>query len=204
VKQLLGLKKHRRCEVIGGKEYVSCYTRGGWPHGEAQCWLKSSQRADGTCVEYDHVNYLTGKWEIGQRTGRTTQCDRCGETLYVGDYPFCPHGRGASGALSDDIPGGRTYENLGPVPVTVYSKSELRRELKARGLEEFVRHVPVPGSDRSPHTTSWTAVDLEAGRVLAERQAHTKASAPEYRADPVTIETIKQVYEEHYARHGRD
>lgn len=131
-------------------------------------------------------------------------CPSCGAELRIGSWPWCPHENGTSGARSDGIPGGETLENVGPEPVTFYSHSEKRRYLREHGLEEFVRHVPVPGSDKSPHTVSWTAVDLEAGRVLAERQAHTKASTPEYRADPATIETIKQVYEEHYARHGRD
>lgn len=134
----------------------------------------------------------------------TTICDRCRAVLTVGDYPFCPHGRATLSAQSDDIPGGRTYENLGPEPVTVYSRSELRRELKARGLEEMVRHVPVPGSDRSPHTSSWTGVDLEAGRILAERQAHTRASGSHYTPNPENIALIKQAFEEHRAIHRPD
>lgn len=132
-------------------------------------------------------------------------CPDCGGELVIGSWPFCPdHSLSRLGARSDDIPGGMTLENLGDQPVTVYSKSELRRELKERGLVEMVRHVPVPGSDKSPHTTSWSAVDLDAGRVLAERQAHTRASKPEYRADPDVIATIKQVYEEHRALHRPD
>ena len=131
-------------------------------------------------------------------------CPTCGIELVVGSWPFCPHGRGSYTAQPNDIPGGLTLENLGHEKVTVYSRSELRRELKARGLVEMVRHVPVPGSDKSPHTTSWVGVNLEAGRILAERQAHTRASAPEYRADPDVIATIKQVYEEHRATHRPD
>jgi hypothetical protein len=134
----------------------------------------------------------------------TSTCEKCGEELHHGDYPFCPHGRGALGAQSDGIPGGETLENVGPEPVTFYSRSEKRRYLKEHGLVEMVRHVPVPGSDKSEHTTSWTGVDLEAGRILAERQATTKASKAPHRANPETIAVIKQVYEEHYARFGRD
>jgi hypothetical protein len=133
-----------------------------------------------------------------------TKCERCNRDLSVGEWPFCPHGFGVNGVEQDGWPGGRTFENLGPGEVTLYSRSELRRELNARGLIEMVRHVPVPGSDTSPHTTSWTGVDLEAGRILAERQATTKASKPEYRPNPETIAIIKQVTEEHYARFGRD
>lgn len=36
------------------------------------------------------------------------------------------------------------------------SKSELKREMAARGYENHVTHVPPRGSDKSPHTTRWT------------------------------------------------
>lgn len=133
-------------------------------------------------------------------------CPTCGAELRIGSWPFCRDGHepASIGARGDDIPGGLTLENVGPQPVTFYSHSEKRRYLREHGLEEMVRHVPVPGSDSSPYTTSWVAVDLEAGRILAERQAHTKASTPEYRANPENIAAIKEVYERHYAQHGRD
>lgn len=131
-------------------------------------------------------------------------CEKCGAALAIGDFPFCPHGRYRGNTESDGIPGGETLENVGPEPVTFYSRSEKRRYLKEHGLVEFVRHVPVPGSDTSPHTTSWTGVNLEAGRVLAERQAQTKASTPAYKPNPETIAVIKQVTEEFHARYGRD
>lgn len=123
-------------------------------------------------------------------------CDKCGADLAVGSWPWCPHERGMFNAQANDIPGGLTLENLGHEPVTVYSRSELKREMQARGLVEFVRHVPVPGSDKSPHTTSWSSVDLEAGKALAERQAHTRYIAPSERPDPAIIATIKDVYEQ--------
>ena len=127
-------------------------------------------------------------------------CDKCGHEMQVSDWPWCPHQRGMFNAQANDIPGGLTLENLGHEEVTVYSRSELKRELKARGLVEFVRHVPVPGSDKSPHTTAWTSVDLEAGKALAERQAHTRYIAPSERPDPAIIATIKDVYEQLSAR----
>jgi hypothetical protein len=136
--------------------------------------------------------------------GNTGKCSTCGQIVGIGDWPFCPHGRSALGVQPNDIPGGETLHNVGPEPVTFFSRSEKRRYLKEHGLVEMVRHVPVPGSDSSPHTTSWTAVDLEAGRILAERQATTKATTPEYRPNPETIEIIKQVTEEFHARYGRD
>lgn len=61
-------------------------------------------------------------------------CDRCGETLKVGDFPFCPHGQYAPQIISDDVPGGFVVENGFPTPQKFYSKSEHRKALAARGL----------------------------------------------------------------------
>lgn len=55
----------------------------------------------------------------------------------------------------DKFIGGLTLENLGHHPVTVYSRSELKREMDKRGLQPFVRHVGEQGSDRSKHTSRW-------------------------------------------------
>jgi len=133
-------------------------------------------------------------------------CSECGKPLAVGDWPFCKDGHEPAnvGVQPNDIPGGETLHNVGPEPVTFYSRSEKRRYLKEHGLVEMVRHVPVPGSDTSPHTSSWSSVNLEAGRALAERQAQTKATTPEYKPNPETIAAIKQVTEEFHARYGRD
>ena len=56
--------------------------------------------------------------------------------------------------VPDEIIGGRWVENLGPNPVKVHSRSELRRMMHVLGVEEFVRHQPEPGTDKSKHTTS--------------------------------------------------
>lgn len=88
-----------------------------------------------------------------------TTCDKCGAELVIGDFPFCPHGRGANGVIPDDIPGGVLMEhgicNSDGSPRRYYSKSEMAREAKARGLMPFVRHTPEQGSDKSPFTTRW-------------------------------------------------
>lgn len=52
--------------------------------------------------------------------------------------------------IGDDIPGGLVVENLGPEPVKVYSKSELKREAEKRGLVQRVRHV-----EGSTQTSRW-------------------------------------------------
>jgi hypothetical protein len=99
-------------------------------------------------------------------------CDRCGIVLAIGDYPFCPHGSGSTAIEDATWPGGRVFENLGHEPVRCDSPADLKREMDARGLMPFVRHVP---GDR--HTRSWATTDpytLEQGRILAERQGTTR------------------------------
>jgi hypothetical protein len=55
----------------------------------------------------------------------------------------------------DQFIGGKTFENLGHEPVTVHSRSELKREMDKRGLREAVRHVGTQGSDKNPRTSRW-------------------------------------------------
>jgi hypothetical protein len=125
-----------------------------------------------------------------------TACDWQGE-IHVEPFthPPCPTCGGATERLwstprgghfviGDEFVGGRTYHNLGPEPVTIQSRSELRAVLKARGLQEFVTHEGSVEGDRSAHTTRWASVDLEAGRVLAERQATTRAPLSSADRDP--------------------
>lgn len=83
-------------------------------------------------------------------------CPVCGQDVEIGAWPYCPHGSPSFKVVSDSIPGGLTIENLGHTPVTVYSHSERKDIMRARGLREQVRHVGEPGSDKSPHTTRWS------------------------------------------------
>ncbi len=55
----------------------------------------------------------------------------------------------------DKYIGGITHENMGHEPVTVYSRSEEKREMEKRGLQRFVRHVGEQGSDKSSRTSRW-------------------------------------------------
>ena len=68
-------------------------------------------------------------------------CEACGQIVHVGDWPFCPHGRGSFTVVADSIPGGLICHNLGPTPVKVYSHAERRAIAKARGRREMVYHV---------------------------------------------------------------
>lgn len=85
----------------------------------------------------------------------TTTCPKCGETLHIGEYPFCPHGMSHQNVISDEYIGGLTIENLAPTPITFYSKSEHRRYLKEHGIRQKVQHVGYDGTDKSPNTTRW-------------------------------------------------
>lgn len=84
-------------------------------------------------------------------------CDRCFKPESEGEHGvgICPYERRQSVAMiGDEIPGGaRMFENLSHEPIYIESRSQLRAEMRARGLREHVRHVGVPGSDKSPQTT---------------------------------------------------
>jgi hypothetical protein len=127
-----------------------------------------------------HCTVCPWEGDIHAQPFESPPCPTCGgvtERLWRGQ---------AADVRDDTFIGGLTLENLGHEPVTVGSRSELRRELKARGLEPMVRHVPVPGSDKSPHTTSWAAVSaysLEQARLLLERVGTTSVTPRE--PDPV-------------------
>lgn len=45
------------------------------------------------------------------------------------------------------------------------SRSEHKAAMKARGLALMDQHVPLPGTDKSPHTTKW-----ESGRAATETE----------------------------------
>jgi hypothetical protein len=68
----------------------------------------------------------------------TVICESCGAAMQIGEWPFCPHGFPSAGinVISDELPNGPYLcETLGHEPVYVTSKSHLRREAEARGLE---------------------------------------------------------------------
>jgi len=65
------------------------------------------------------------------------------------------------GVIGDDIPGGYEVKHglchEDGTPRKFYSKSEMARAAKERGLTNYVVHVPSPGSDknRKGHTSRW-------------------------------------------------
>ena len=76
----------------------------------------------------------------------TVHCPHCG-AFAIREWRTAPSMR------PDSIPGGLVLENLGPKPQRFYSRTEIKDEMRARGVEQHVRHVGLPGSDKSPHTT---------------------------------------------------
>lgn len=70
------------------------------------------------------------------------ECEKCGQTLAIGCWPFCPHPQGYAIAVHDDqLEGGpRLFDTMGHESVYIESKSQWRREVAARDLENVVRH----------------------------------------------------------------
>lgn len=100
-----------------------------------------------------HAEYV----DVWMRTDETRDCG-CGVTLerlwrtrtVIGDE--C------------DI----TQENGFAHPTHFTSKSVLKKALDGKGLEMHVRHMPIPGTDKSPHTSDWSrgCVDLAGATAL--------------------------------------
>ena len=108
-------------------------------------------------------------------------CERCGASLEIGSWPFCPHGRSSLVTVPDDIPGGVTVENYGPEPITFYSHAERRRYMRRHGLRETERFAPLPGTDRDPQGIPNPAGyrDLSAAAILARNGRGLEARPPE-------------------------
>jgi hypothetical protein len=90
-------------------------------------------------------------------------CERCYQPTTEGEHgvglcPFLPRDIGLS-VVGDDIPGGLWVEhglcNPDGTPRKYYTKGEMAREAKARGLINWVEHKGDRGSDKSPHTSRW-------------------------------------------------
>jgi len=81
-------------------------------------------------------------------------CPKCGATVTVGEWPFCPHGFGGRySCIPDDYGRDITVENMGHTPVTYRTRSERKRLMAERGVTEFVRHVGKQGSDKNEGVT---------------------------------------------------
>lgn len=99
-------------------------------------------------------------------------CEKCGDELAVGDFPFCPHGPTKFAIVGDDVPGGFWAENGFDTPQKFYSKSEHVAALAARGCE--IRAKWAGPNDK--HLSRWDAVSpdqLAKATELVSRSAQT-------------------------------
>lgn len=87
-----------------------------------------------------------------------TICDSCGHPVQPGDWPFCskdggPHARGAAAVQDDTLTGGaRWMHNLGPEPMWIERRSELKQIMQERGLV-FAERNNYSKEDKSPYAT---------------------------------------------------
>lgn len=103
-----------------------------------------------------------------------TFCPACHKELILGEWPFCPHGRPMYSAIGDECD--VIQENGFAHPTRFTSKQALKKALDAKGLEMKVRHVPIPGTDKSPYTSDWArgTVDLDAAAALVDPARRTQ------------------------------
>ena len=94
-------------------------------------------------------------YDLFLRVGEKPPCSVCGNTT---DTLW----KRSSNVIADEIPGGLEIRHglCDPetgAPVRYYSKSDIAKEAKKRGLHNLVEHKPDPksGSDKSKHTTRW-------------------------------------------------
>lgn len=84
-------------------------------------------------------------------------CEKCGATLAIGSFPFCPHGSGLTRVNSDECD--YIDHNLGPEPIRITSWSQRRALMDAQGLTDYQHDVPVPDgmAPLKGRPTRWSA-----------------------------------------------
>jgi hypothetical protein len=115
----------------------------------------------------------------------TDRCEKCGEEIAVGSFPFCPHGRGANAIEPDEVPGGFWAENGFDTPQKFYSHSEHEAALAARGMEIRAKHA----GDRDKIMSNWAAgIDpvtmANAAELLSRGKPRVGTNVPELGTDP--------------------
>ena len=112
-------------------------------------------------------------------------CSTCQRSYTIGEWPFCPHGRGAAPVIADSIIGGQVIETLDHEEMTFYSQKAIRDAADQRGLR--LKDEWAGPHDR--HLTNWAAAidaqTLENARVLVTR-AGARGSAEASPDDPAT------------------
>ena len=117
-------------------------------------------------------------------------CGVCQQSYTIGDWPFCPHGRGAAPVITDTIIGGQVIETLDHEEMTFYSQKAIRDAADARGLR-------IKDEWAGPHDkqlTNWAAAidpkTLENARILVTRVG-TRGTAEASSPDPaMALQTL--------------
>lgn len=87
-----------------------------------------------------------------------------------------------SNVIGDEID--IVQENGFHEPRRFTSKAEYKRALDEAGLEQRVRHVPVPGTDKSPYTTDWSKGSMDP-QTMANAKALVERAGLASKADEV-------------------
>lgn len=91
-------------------------------------------------------------YDIFLKIGERPPCQTCGEPTETLWTPTS-----VPNIVPDDIPGGVEIRHglcwEDGTPRKFYSKSEIARAAKEKGLINLVEHVPVPGTDKALYTT---------------------------------------------------
>lgn len=119
-------------------------------------------------------------------------CEKCGATVEVGEWPFCPHGAGHSNVNGDEIVGGFVQENFGPTPEVFYSKSDMARRAKELGLQPYVKWA----GPHDRHVSRWAEMDpytLAAAAALVNRVAEqgSRGSAPTVQCETLSTSVTR-------------
>lgn len=92
----------------------------------------------------------------------------------------------------DSIPGGMLVKhgicNPDGTPRRYDSYSEMRRVAKEMGLQNVVRHAPLPGTDKSKHTQQWVAAP-----VITEEERTARWWEHEAHMRGLTVEETKNL-----------
>lgn len=92
--------------------------------------------------------------DILLKLGERPPCPTCGEATETLWLPSS-----SPNVIGDDIPGGILIKHgichEDGSPKKYYSKSDMAKAAKAKGLTNYVVHTPPPGTDKSNKTSKW-------------------------------------------------
>jgi hypothetical protein len=120
------------------------------------------------------------RWEQLVGPGKDPVCPQC-SGVGIRPDPVAPT---APTIVDDQLEGGPQFvHNFDHNPIWVETKTQYNELCKRYGMRNVVRHVGVPGSDKSPITTSWLLPSTQDPRPFAflshEEQVQRRREAAE-------------------------